>query len=88
MAEVISDALGTAIRYRHLKVADYQATLLRRGASEAMAQDIAAMVEAQNNGIYDAEPRDPSSAAPTSSRRWCRETLKPAVLGSGNIDVV
>jgi hypothetical protein len=28
-----------------------------------MAQDIADMIEAQNNGIYDAEPRDPDSAA-------------------------
>ena len=28
-----------------------------------MAQDLAGMVEAQNNGIYDAEPHDPGSAA-------------------------
>jgi hypothetical protein len=36
------------------------------------------MVEAQNNGIYDAEPRDPDSATPTSFRQWCHDTLKPA----------
>ena len=35
--------------------------------------------DAQNNGIYDAEPRDPASAAPTSFRQWCQDTLKPAV---------
>jgi uncharacterized protein YbjT (DUF2867 family) len=79
MAEVISGTLGRTIRYRQVPVADYQATLLRRGASQAMAQDFADMIEAQNNGIYDAEPRDPDSATPTSFRQWCHDTLKPAV---------
>ena len=89
MAEVISDTLGRTIRYRHVPVADYQAMMLQRGASEAMARDFAAMVEAQNNGIYDAEPRDPRSAAATSFRQWCRDTLKPAVQAEpGNIRAV
>jgi uncharacterized protein YbjT (DUF2867 family) len=81
MAEVISETLGRTVRYRQVPVADRQAALLQRGASEAMAQDMADMVEAQNNGIYDAEPRDPDSAAATSFRQWCRDTLKPAVQG-------
>ena len=79
MAEIISAALGRTVRYRQVPVADRQAALLQRGASEAMAQDMADMVEAQDNGIYDAEPRDPDSAAPTSFRQWCQDTLKPAV---------
>jgi len=79
MAEVISGTLGRTIRYRQVPVADYQTTLLQHGASQAMAQDIADMIEAQNNGIYDAEPRDPDSAAATSFRQWCQDTLKPAV---------
>jgi len=81
MAEVISETLGRTVRYRQVPVADRQAALLQRGASETMAQDMADMVEAQNNGIYDAEPRDPDSAAATSFRQWCRDTLKPAVQG-------
>jgi uncharacterized protein YbjT (DUF2867 family) len=79
MAEVISGTLGRTIRYRQVPVADYQAALLRRGASQAMAQDFAEMTEAQNNGIYDAEPRDPNSATATSFRQWCLDTLKPAI---------
>lgn len=79
MAEVISGTLGRTIRYRQVPVADRQAMMLRRGASKAMAQDMADMTEAQNNGIYDAEPRDPNSAAPTGFRQWCQDTLKPAV---------
>jgi uncharacterized protein YbjT (DUF2867 family) len=79
MAEVISDTLGRTIRYRQVPVADRQTAMVQRGASQAMAQDMADMTEAQNNGIYDAEPRDPSSATPTSFRQWCHDTLKPAV---------
>ena len=79
MAEVISDTLGRTVRYRQVPVADRQTAMLQRGASEAMAQDMADMTEAQNNGIYDAEPRDPDSATPTSFRQWCHDTLKPAV---------
>ena len=79
MAEVISGILGRTIGYRQVPVADYQARMRQRGASPAMAQDMAGMVEAQNNGIYDAEPRDPGSAAGTSFRQWCQDTLKPAV---------
>jgi uncharacterized protein YbjT (DUF2867 family) len=79
MAGVISGTLGRTVRYRQVAVADRQAAMLRRGASQAMAQDMADMTEAQNNGIYDAEPRDPDSAAATSFRQWCQDTLKPAV---------
>ena len=79
MAEVVSDTLGRTIRYRQVPVADLQAMMQRRGASQAMARDMADMIEAQNNGIYDAEPRDPNSATATSFRQWCHDTLKPAV---------
>jgi uncharacterized protein YbjT (DUF2867 family) len=79
MAEVISDTLGRTVRYRQVPVADRQAMMLQRGASQAMAQDMAEMTEAQNDGIYDAEPHDPDSATATTFRQWCQDTLKPAV---------
>jgi hypothetical protein len=78
MAGVISNVLGRTVRYRQVPAADRRAAMVQRGASQAMAQDLAGMAEAQNNGIYDAEPRDPDSAAPTSFRQWCQDTLKPA----------
>jgi uncharacterized protein YbjT (DUF2867 family) len=81
MAEVISGTLGRTIRYRQVPLADHQATMLQYGASPAMAQDMADMIEAQNSGIYDAEPRDPDSATATSFRQWCHDTLEPAVRG-------
>jgi uncharacterized protein YbjT (DUF2867 family) len=79
MAAVISDTLGRTIRYRQVSVADQQAMMLRRGASQALAQDFADMTRAQNNGIYDAEPRDPGSATATSFRQWCHDILGPAI---------
>ena len=79
MAEVISQTVGRTVRYRQIPVADQHAAMLQRGASPSMAQDMADMIEAQNDGIYDAEPRDPSSAAPTGFRTWCRDTLNPAI---------
>jgi len=79
MAEVISGTLGRTICYRQVPVADRQAMMLQRGASQAMAQDMADMIEAQNQGIYDAEPRDPDSATDTSFRQWCQDTLKPTI---------
>jgi len=79
MAGVISDTLGRTVRYRQIPVADSEAAMRQRGASPAMARDFAGMVEAQNNGIYDAEPRDPHRAGGTSFRQWCLDTLKPAV---------
>jgi uncharacterized protein YbjT (DUF2867 family) len=79
MAEVMSETLGRTIRYRQIPVADGQEAMRQRGASQAIAQDMADMIEAQNDGIYDAEPRDPNSATATTFRQWCQDTLKPVV---------
>ncbi|MEU3839254.1 NAD(P)H-binding protein [Streptomyces sp. NPDC028635] len=76
MAEVISDTLGRTVRYHQIPLSDFRTAMVQRGASPAFAQDMAAMVEAQNNGIYDTEPRNPGSAAATGFRQWCQDTLK------------
>ncbi|MGC0335185.1 hypothetical protein [Streptomyces sp. SLBN-8D4] len=60
-----------------MPLADFQARMVQHGASPSLAQDMADMVNAQNNGIYDAETHDPASA--TDFRQWCRNVLKPAV---------
>ncbi|MEU6867686.1 NAD(P)H-binding protein [Streptomyces sp. NPDC046876] len=79
MAEIISATLGRAVRYRQVPLPDFRARMIQRGASPALAQDMADMVNAQNNGIYDAEPRDPAFATATGFRQWCQDVLKPAV---------
>jgi hypothetical protein len=72
--------LGRPVRFQQVTVADYKATMLRHGVTEASAQGMADMAEAQNDGIYDIEPRTPQSATPTSFRQWCADILKLAVL--------
>ncbi|MFF7361342.1 NmrA family NAD(P)-binding protein [Streptomyces sp. NPDC008125] len=79
MAEIISETLGRTVRYQQIPLADFRARLVQHGASPALAEDMAAMVDAQNDGIYDAEPHDPASATATGFRQWCQDVLKPAV---------
>ncbi|MFE3032360.1 NmrA family NAD(P)-binding protein [Streptomyces canus] len=77
MAEIISESLGRPVRYQQVPLADLQARMVQHGASPALARDMADMVNAQNNGIYDAEPH--ALAAATDFRQWCQHVLKPAV---------
>ncbi|MEU4560429.1 NAD(P)H-binding protein [Actinoplanes sp. NPDC023936] len=79
MARVISETLGRPVSYRQVPVADFGATMRRYGASEAMAQGMTGMLEAQNNGIYDVEQHVTHSAGATSFRQWCLDIFQPAV---------
>ncbi|WP_406350069.1 NAD(P)H-binding protein [Streptomyces sp. NBC_00658] len=81
MAQVVSEVLDRPVRVQRTSSADYKATELRFGASEAWAQGVADMVEALNEqGFYGAvEPSTPDSA-PTGFRQWCEDVLRPAVL--------
>jgi uncharacterized protein YbjT (DUF2867 family) len=80
MAQIMSEVLERPVRAQQVKAADYQAMLLQHGLSPASAQGLADMAAAQDDGAYDAEPRSPQSATPTSFHQWCAEVLKPAVL--------
>jgi uncharacterized protein YbjT (DUF2867 family) len=79
MAATISHALGSQVSFEQADLDQLTASVIRRGASEAMAHDFAAMYEAQENGIYD---EDWSHATPTSTsfRTWCETVLVPAAL--------
>ncbi|MEU6762532.1 NAD(P)H-binding protein [Streptomyces sp. NPDC046853] len=81
MARVISEVLDRPVRVRQTSCAEYKATMLRYGASEAWAQGLADMTEALNSrGFYGVDaPRTPQYA-PTGFRQWCQEVLRPAVL--------
>ncbi|MER6678754.1 NAD(P)H-binding protein [Streptomyces sp. NPDC000983] len=78
MADTVSQTLRRTVRYHQVPLADFRAAMVRRGASPALARDMADMVQAQNEGIYDAETRDAGSTA-TGFRRWCQDILGPAV---------
>ena len=80
MAQVMSEALGTPVRFQQIPGEAFKARLLQRGMSDAMAQGNLDMWVAYGQGLDTAEPRTPQSTTPTSFRQWCAEVLKPAVL--------
>lgn len=80
MARIMSEVLGKSVAFQQVPIESFRAALTGRGMSEAMAQGMADMMVAKNEGLDNAEPRTPQSTTPTSFRQWCEEVLKPAVL--------
>ncbi|MFI7423488.1 NAD(P)H-binding protein [Nonomuraea sp. NPDC049684] len=81
MARIMAEVLGRPVGLRHVPMAAFRARLAEQGWSEAMAQGMADMMEAKNQGLDNAEPRTPQATTPTGFRQWCEEELRPAVLG-------
>ncbi|MET8560050.1 NAD(P)H-binding protein [Streptomyces flaveolus] len=82
MARVVSDVLDRPVRFQRLSGAEYQASMLRHGASENWARAVADLAAATaEQGFYGSAAPTTPETAPTSFRRWCEEVLKPAVLG-------
>ncbi|MFI9048149.1 NAD(P)H-binding protein [Streptomyces sp. NPDC053427] len=79
MARIISDVLGTEVAYQQIPDSAFKARMTGFGMSEGMAQGMADMFDAKNNGLDNAEPRTAESTTPTTFRQWCEEVLKPAV---------
>jgi uncharacterized protein YbjT (DUF2867 family) len=80
MAGIMSEVLGTPIRFQQISLEAYKARLTAHGISEAMAQGTVDMMAAKNEGLDNAERRTTPPNSPTSFRQWCEEVLKPAVL--------
>jgi uncharacterized protein YbjT (DUF2867 family) len=80
MTRIMSEVLGRPVRFQRIPVETFQATLTGHGMSAAMAQGMADMCAAKDEGLDNAEPRTPESTTPTSFRQWCEDVLKPAVL--------
>ena len=81
MAEVISDVLGTEVRFQQTTFDAYKDRFLSVGMSEAMAQGMTDMAWAKNEGLDNAVKRTRENSTPTSFHEWCQEMLKPTVLG-------
>jgi uncharacterized protein YbjT (DUF2867 family) len=80
MAEIISEVLGTEVRFQQTTFEAYKARFVELGMSEAMAQGMTDMAWAKNEGLDNAVQRTPENSTPTSFRQWSEEVLKPAVL--------
>jgi uncharacterized protein YbjT (DUF2867 family) len=80
MAEIISEVLGTQVRFQQITFEAYKDRFVGFGMSDAMAQGMTDMAWAKNEGLDNAVARTPGNSTPTSFRQWCEEVLKPAVL--------
>jgi uncharacterized protein YbjT (DUF2867 family) len=81
MAAVMSEVLQTLVRYQQVPALALRDRLAGSGQSQAMAQGLVDMMVAKENGLDDGVARTPQNAidTPTTFRRWCEDTLKPAV---------
>lgn len=77
IAEVIADVLGRVVELAHVPIEAFAASLAEHGFSDGAAQAFAAMIRAQDAGIYDAEVTA-AQRSPTSLRTWAEVALKPA----------
>jgi uncharacterized protein YbjT (DUF2867 family) len=81
MAAVISEVLGTPVRYQQIPGQAFMDQLTGSGMSDAMAQALLDMMIAKDNGLDNGIARTPQNAidTPTTFRQWCEDTLEPAV---------
>lgn len=81
MAAIVSDVLGTSVRYQQIPSQALKDQLTGRGTSDAMAQGLVDMMIAKDHGLDKGISRSPQNAigTPTTFRQWCKDTLKPAV---------
>ena len=80
MAQTMSEVLERPVHFQQVIGEAYKATMMQYGMSEAWAQGMIDMAAAQNQGIYDADPRTSRPTTLTSFRQWCEDILKPDVL--------
>ena len=80
MARIMTEVLGTPVRYQRQSLDDFGAALTGYGIGEAFAQGMVDMARAKDEGLDDGVPRTPQTASPTTFRQWCEEVLEPAVL--------
>lgn len=80
MAGIMSEALGTPIRFQQISGAQYREGFVDRGVSGAMAQGMLDMAVAKDEGLDNVLLRTPENTTPTSFRDWCDDVLKPAFL--------
>ncbi|MFJ9426459.1 NAD(P)H-binding protein [Streptomyces sp. NPDC101249] len=79
MAAVITDVLGTPVRYEQVEAGALETVMLSFGASPGMARAMADMARAKADGLDEGVARTAANSTPTTFRQWCTEILRPAV---------
>ncbi|MER6784885.1 NAD(P)H-binding protein [Streptomyces sp. NPDC000658] len=81
MARVLTEVLDRPVRVRQITSAEQKTMMTSQGATEAWAQSVADMTDAQNTqGFYGASQPSTPDTTPTGFRQWCEEVFRPALL--------
>jgi uncharacterized protein YbjT (DUF2867 family) len=78
-AAILTDVLGTPVRYERGDRAAYKQALLGYGMSGAVAQGLIDMDIAKERGMDTFVPRTRENTTPTTFGQWATEVLKPAI---------
>ncbi|MDG3012921.1 NAD(P)H-binding protein [Rhodococcus sp. D2-41] len=78
-AAILTEVLGTPVRYERTGRRAYKQDLLGYGMSEAVAQGLIDMDTAKEHGLDTAVSRMPENTTPTTFRQWATDVVKPAV---------
>ncbi len=82
MAAIMSDVLGSPIRYVRVSHDDLGARMRSFGWSDAEADGMVDMMRAKDDGLDAGVIRTPENSTPTTFRQWCQEVLEPAIRGA------
>ncbi|MGW2619779.1 NAD(P)H-binding protein [Streptomyces sp. NPDC001500] len=81
MARILTEVLDRPVRVRQITSAEQKRMMTSQGATEAWAQSVADMTDAQNTqGFYGASQPGTPDVTPTGFRQWCEEVFRPALL--------
>ncbi|MCX6471940.1 MAG: NAD(P)H-binding protein [Corynebacteriales bacterium] len=79
MARIMSEVLGTQIRYERRSYDDLRTQMIGRGLGSAFVDGMVDMMQAKDNGLDAGVARTPEAGTPTTFRQWCADVLLPAV---------
>lgn len=80
IAGILSDVLGSPVRYEAGERAAVEQFLVGRGFSEAMARSVVDMDRAGERGINNAIPRTAENTTPTAFRAFAEEAIAPVLV--------
>lgn len=80
IAGILTDVLGSPVRYEAGERAAVEQFLVGRGFSEAMARSVVDMDRAGERGINNAIPRTAENTTPTTFRAFAEEAIAPVLV--------
>jgi uncharacterized protein YbjT (DUF2867 family) len=79
MVRIMSEVLGSPVRYQQQSLEVYGATLASYGLGTAFVEGMVDMMRAKDDGLDAGAHRDSAGVRATTFRTWCTEVLRPAL---------